>query len=42
VADGFPLPRPDSRLVTQEDFPMIIAVTRAKTLEALGPGADAP
>jgi len=41
VNDGFPLPHPDRRLVTQEDFPMIIEKTRAKTLEALGPGAAA-
>jgi hypothetical protein len=42
VDSGFPLPRPDDRIVTQADFPTIIAVTRAKTVEALGPGADAP
>ena len=42
VSAGFPLPRPPSRRVTQEDFPQIIAAVRAAALETLGPGADAP
>lgn len=39
---GFPLPRPGSRLVTQEDFPTIIEATRKKNAETFGAGADAP
>jgi len=42
VQAGFPLPRPGSRLVTQEDFPMIIQKTREANSEAFGAGADAP
>jgi hypothetical protein len=42
VAAGFPLPRPGSRLVTQDDFPTIIAAARAANAETFGPGADAP
>jgi hypothetical protein len=41
VQAGFPLPHPDSRRVTQDDFPMIIETTRQATVAALGPGADA-
>ncbi len=42
VEAGFPLPRPGTRVVTQEDFPEIIAATRKATLETFGPGADSP
>jgi len=42
VQAGFPLPRPRSRLVTQEDFPMIIQKTREANAETFGAGADAP
>ena len=42
VDSGFPLPRPGSRLVTQEDFPTIIERTRAENAKTFGPGADAP
>ena len=39
---GFPFPRADSRLVTQEDFPFIIDAARLATLEHFGVGADRP
>lgn len=42
VGAGFPLPRPGSRLVTQEDFPMIIEKTREANAKTFGAGADAP
>jgi hypothetical protein len=42
VENGFPLPRPGSRLVTQEDFPAIIESTRRAIVDVFGPGADAP
>jgi hypothetical protein len=42
VAAGFPLPRPDSRRVNQEDFPFIIQKVREANAETFGPGADAP
>jgi Protein of unknown function (DUF4056) len=42
VQAGFPLPRPGSRLVTQEDFPMIIQESREANAETFGAGADAP
>jgi hypothetical protein len=40
--EGFPFPRADSRLVTQDDFPSIIEAARSSTLEQLGAGADQP
>ena len=42
VAAGFPLPRPESRLVTQEDFPVIIQKIREENEKTFGPGADKP
>ncbi|HXV37050.1 MAG TPA: DUF4056 domain-containing protein [Myxococcota bacterium] len=42
VEAGFPLPRADSRCVTQGDFPSIIDAARKQTIELLGNGADAP
>jgi hypothetical protein len=42
VAAGFPLPRPGSRLVTQDDFEAIVAHIRSETEQALGAGAGAP
>jgi len=36
------MPRPGSRFVTQEDFPMIIEKTRQANAETFGAGADAP
>ena len=42
VKAGFPLPRPGTRLVNQEDFPAIIGEIHKATLEAFGLGADAP
>ena len=42
VAAGFPLPRPGSRRVNQEDFPFIIQKIRDANAETFGPGADAP
>jgi hypothetical protein len=42
VQAGFPLPRPESRLVTQEDFPAVIQAIRRANAGAFGPGADAP
>jgi hypothetical protein len=42
VAAGFPLPRSDSRLVTQEDFPVIIQKIREENEKTFGSGADKP
>jgi len=42
VQQGFPLPRAESRLVTQDDFPAIIQVVREENAKTFGPGADAP
>jgi len=42
VQAGFPLPRPGTRLVTQEDFPMIIQKTQEANADTFGAGADAP
>jgi hypothetical protein len=42
VQAGFPLPRPESRLVTQDDFPAIIEKIRQANAKEFGPGADAP
>lgn len=42
VQAGFPLPPPGSRLVTQEDFPMIIQKTREANAETFGAAADSP
>jgi len=40
--NGFPLPRPGDRTVTQKDFPFIVAKAREATVEAMGPGSDGP
>ena len=40
--NGFPLPRPGDPVVTQKDFPFVVAKARAATLAELGPGADGP
>ncbi len=40
--NGFPLPRSDSRVVTQRDFPFLIEAARRETIAELGPGADRP
>ena len=42
VAGGFPLPRPESRLVTQDDFPAIVERIRQANAQQFGEGADAP
>jgi len=42
VDAGLPLPRPGTRLVTQDDFPAIIQEIRRVSVETFGPGADAP
>ena len=42
VQAGFPLPHRGGRLVTQEDFPMIIETIRAENARVFGAGADAP
>ena len=42
IAGGFPLPRPESRLVTQDDLPAIIARIRQENAQQFGEGADAP
>lgn len=42
VAAGFPLPIPTSRLVTQADFPSIVARVRQENAATFGAGADAP
>jgi len=42
AANGFPFPRPGSRVVTQEDYPFIIAAIRRENTAAFGAPADAP
>jgi hypothetical protein len=42
VQAGFPLPERGDRLVTQEDFPMIIDAIRAENTRAFGPSGDVP
>jgi hypothetical protein len=42
VAAGFPLPRPESRLVTQDDFPGVIAEIRRENAAVFGDAADRP
>ena len=42
VRAGFPLPRPGSRRVTQDDFPGIVSAIREENAKAFGVGADAP
>ena len=42
VTAGFPLPRADSRLVTQDDFPAIVEKIRQENAQQFGEGADAP
>ena len=39
---GFPLPRPDSTHITQEDFPAIIAAIAVDNDAQFGSGADSP
>ena len=42
VKNGFPFPKPGSTMVTQDDFPaMIAAIVRAASAE-LGAGVDRP
>jgi hypothetical protein len=40
--EHFPLPRPGSRQITQEDFPAIISHIRAENEQEFGPDADHP
>jgi hypothetical protein len=42
AANGFPFPRADSRLITQEDFPFIIDAIRRESVAAFGAPSDAP
>ncbi len=42
AAAGFPLPRPGSRLVTQDDFPGVIAAVHQANAAVFGDGADRP
>ena len=42
VAAGFPFPRPGSRLVTQDDFPAIIAEVHRENASVLGDAAHRP
>jgi hypothetical protein len=42
VAAGFPLPRPPSRALTQQDFPAVIDAIRAASAAQFGPGAGSP
>ncbi|MBI5505440.1 MAG: DUF4056 domain-containing protein [Deltaproteobacteria bacterium] len=42
VSNGFPLPRKDSRRVTQADFPAIIEVIRGENAAEFGVRADRP
>ncbi len=42
AANGFPFPRPDSRVVTQDDYPFIIDAIRRENAAAFGAPADAP
>jgi hypothetical protein len=42
MAAGFPFPDPESRAVTQEDYPAIIASIRKENAVEFGEGADRP
>ena len=42
IGQGFPIPRPQSRVVTQQDFPSIIAAIRRANAEEFGDAADRP
>ena len=42
AAEGFPFPRAGSRLVTQDDFPAVIAVIRRANAESFGEAGDRP
>jgi hypothetical protein len=42
AANGFAFPRAGSRVVTQEDYPFIIAAIRRENAAAFGAPADAP
>jgi hypothetical protein len=42
MAEDFPFPNPESRIVTQEDFPEIIAAIRKENAAEFGEGADRP
>jgi hypothetical protein len=42
MAAGFPFPDPGSRIVTQEDYPAIIASIRKENAAEFGEGADRP
>jgi hypothetical protein len=39
---GFPFPRPNSRTITQRDFPFVIDRIRAQNAAEFGPNADRP
>jgi hypothetical protein len=40
--DAFPLPRPPSRTITNDDFPDIVESIREAAILEFGPGADVP
>jgi hypothetical protein len=42
AARGFPFPRPESRTITQRDFPFVIERIRAQNASEFGPRADRP
>jgi hypothetical protein len=42
VRRGFPLPRPGSTRITQDDFPSIVAAVAAEAHEVFGAGVDSP
>ena len=42
AAAGFPFPRPGSRVVTQADFPAIVAVIQRENAAVFGDAADRP
>jgi hypothetical protein len=42
MAEEFPFLNPGSRIVTQEDFPEIIATIRKENAAEFGEGADRP
>ena len=42
VAEGFPFSRTGSRVVTQDDFPAVIAVIRRANAEVFGEAGDRP
>ena len=42
VKNGFPFPRKGDPIVTQDDFPSILAATEREPDKVLGPGAGKP